>query len=74
MGPRRFASNIYGVPIVGPGATVGAMVTRVPLAVCLWAQTLTLSKQGKGLLDFRSLARSNASSGGNPSVGLPIAS
>ena len=33
LGPRRFASVLdFGVPIVGPGATVGTVKTRVPRA------------------------------------------
>ena len=33
LGPRRFASiDDFGVPIVGPGATVGTVETRVPRA------------------------------------------
>ena len=33
LGPRRFASIFdFGVPIVGPGATVGTVETRVPRA------------------------------------------
>ena len=33
LGPRRFASVLdFGVPIVGPGATVGTVETRVPRA------------------------------------------
>ena len=33
LGPRRFAFvNNSGVPIVGPGATVGTVETRVPRA------------------------------------------
>ena len=33
LGPRRFASiRDFGVPIVGPGATVGTVETRVPRA------------------------------------------
>ena len=33
LGPRRFASILdFGVPIVGPGATVGTVETRVPRA------------------------------------------
>src|SRR5664279_869109 len=51
------------MPIVGPGATVGTMDTRVPLTVCQWTQTLTLVKQNRRLLDFQSLARFGASRG-----------
>ena len=33
LGPRRFAFvDDFGVPIVGPGATVGTVETRVPRA------------------------------------------
>ena len=33
LGPRRFASiDNFSVPIVGPGATVGTVETRVPRA------------------------------------------
>ena len=33
LGPRHFASiDNFGVPIVGPGATVGTVETRVPRA------------------------------------------
>ena len=33
LGPRRFASICdFGVPIMGPGATVGTVETRVPQA------------------------------------------
>ena len=40
LGPRRFASvDDVGVPIVGPGATIGTVETRVPRASLLGPTT-----------------------------------